>query len=87
LSHGYLDLVPELVIEVSSPTDRWGSILSKVGEYLEAGVSVVCVLDQMTQRCLVCRSDAPLEILTAEQELTFPEVLPQFRVVVGRFFE
>jgi len=84
---GYLPVAPELVFEIRSPTDRWGAILTKVGEYLEAGVSVVCVLDQMTQRCLVCRSDSPLEILTAEQELTLPDALPAFRVVVRRFFE
>jgi Uma2 family endonuclease len=61
--------------------------LTKVGEYLEAGVTVVCVLDQMTERCLVCRSEEPVQILTTEQELSLPDVLPEFRVVVQRFFE
>ncbi len=84
---GYLPVVPELIFEVRSPTDRWGAIFTKVGEYLEAGVNVVCVLDQMTERCLVCRSDEPLEIIPAEQELLLPDVLPEFRIVVQRFFE
>src|SRR5438552_2349446 len=48
LSSGYLDTVPELVFEVRSPTDRWRKVLAKVLEYLEAGVSVVCVLDQVS---------------------------------------
>src|SRR5207247_6258383 len=39
LPRGYLQVVPELVFEVRSPTDRWGQILTKVGEYLEAGVT------------------------------------------------
>ncbi|HEY7425483.1 MAG TPA: Uma2 family endonuclease [Gemmataceae bacterium] len=87
LPQGYLPVVPELVFEVRSPTDRWGRILAKVAEYLEAGVTVVCVLDQMTEQGRVYRSDDPGQEFTAEQELTIPDVLPDFRVVVQRFFE
>jgi Uma2 family endonuclease len=42
---GYLDVVPDLVVEVRSDHDRWGDILAKVHEYLDAGVGVVIVLD------------------------------------------
>src|SRR5271167_495530 len=37
---GYLAVVPELVFEVRSPTDRWSRLFAKAAEYLEAGVSV-----------------------------------------------
>jgi Uma2 family endonuclease len=84
---GYLPVVPELVFEVRSPTDRWGGILTKAGEYLQAGVTLVCVLDEMTRSARVYRSDQPEEVFTAEQELVVPEALPGFRAVVGRFFE
>ncbi|HEY7158968.1 MAG TPA: Uma2 family endonuclease [Gemmataceae bacterium] len=87
LPQGYLDVAPELIFEVRSPGDRWGYILTKVGEYLEAGATIVCVLDQMTERCLIYRSEGPLQVLTAEQELTIPDVLPDFRIIVQRFFE
>jgi Uma2 family endonuclease len=84
---GYLPVVPELVFEVRSPTDSWGPILVKVGEYLEAGVMVVCVLDETTTSAHVFRNDEPGWVFTAEQELTFPDILAGFRAVVGRFFE
>jgi Uma2 family endonuclease len=88
IPQGYLSVVPELVFEVRSPGDRWGRILAKVAEYLEAGVKVVCVLDQMTQRCHVYRNeDEEYQIFLPDQELTIPDVLPEFRVVVRRFFE
>jgi Uma2 family endonuclease len=87
LPDGYLDVMPELIFEVRSPGDRWGRILAKVGEYLEAGVTVVCVLDQMTERCQVYRSKEDMQVFTSEQELTLPDVLPEFRAVVRRFFE
>jgi Uma2 family endonuclease len=87
LPQGYLPVVPELIFEVRSPTDRRGAILTKVGEYLEAGVRIVCVLDQMTERCHIYRSDEDVQVLTAEQELLLSDVLPEFRIVVRRFFE
>ena len=38
-------IVPDLIVEVRSEDDRWGDILAKVHEYLDAGVVVVIVLD------------------------------------------
>jgi Uma2 family endonuclease len=87
LPDGYLDVCPELIVEVRSPTDRWSVILAKVAEYLEAGVTVVCVLDQMTERCHVYRNEEEIQVIQPEQDLTLPDVLPDFRVVVRRFFE
>jgi Uma2 family endonuclease len=87
LPRGYLAAVPELVFEVRSPSDRWGRILMKLGEYLEAGVTAVCVLDETSTSARVFRSDQPEQVFTAEQELTLPDILPEFRAVVGRFFE
>jgi Uma2 family endonuclease len=83
----YLTVVPELVIEVLSPTDGWGQVLTKVGEYLKAGVGLVCVLDDATRSAYVYRADRPAEALPADAKLSFPEVLPEFRVAVGRFFD
>jgi Uma2 family endonuclease len=87
LPRGYLPVVPEIVFEVRSPGDRWSRILTKVGEYLEAGVTLVCVLDEQTETARVYRQEEPDQILSAEQELTLPEILPDFRVPVRRFFE
>jgi Uma2 family endonuclease len=88
MPRGYFPVVPELVFEVRPPGDRWTRILTKVGEYLEAGVTLVCVLDEQTETARVYRQgDPPDQVFTAEQELTLPEVLPDFRVPVRRFFE
>jgi Uma2 family endonuclease len=84
---GYLSVVPELVFEVRSPTDRWAEVVAKAGEYLAAGVGVVCVLDPGTQTAHVYGADAPTRVVGADQELTFPELLPGFRAPVRTFFE
>jgi Uma2 family endonuclease len=87
LPPGYLPLPPELVIEVRSTTDRWGKIIAKVGEYLKAGVTLVCVLDEQTHAAHVYHADDPPRKIVADEELTLPEVLAGFCVPVRRFFE
>jgi Uma2 family endonuclease len=87
LPRGYLNVVPELVFEVRSPTDRWSAITAKAQEYLQAGVAVACVLDEMTETVTVFRDDNPPLTLRGDDELHLPDVLGDFRVPVRRFFE
>jgi Uma2 family endonuclease len=82
----YLDVAPEIVLEVRSPSDRWAKILEKVAEYLNAGVLRVCVLDPRTKSIRVYRPDEPEQILSADDELTLPEMHVDFRHPVSRFF-
>jgi Uma2 family endonuclease len=83
----YPTVAPEIVIEVKSPSDRWREILEKVAEYLAAGVLIVCVLDPETTSARLYFDDRPHETLADDDELTFPGVLPDFRVRVGTIFE
>jgi Uma2 family endonuclease len=87
MPQGYLAVVPELVFEVRSPTDLWKKVHVKVGEYLDAGVTVVCVLDEQTHTAHVYHAEEFPRILTDSEELTFPGILGDFRVAVERFFE
>jgi Uma2 family endonuclease len=86
LAWDYLPVPPEVVFEVRSPTDRWPRILAKVAEYLDAGVGVVCVVDQPTESVYVYRIDTN-RVVTADEELTQPELHADFRTVVRSFFE
>ncbi|RUL87534.1 Uma2 family endonuclease [Tautonia sociabilis] len=79
--------VPELIIEVRSPGDRWPEVLAKVTEYLNAGVVVVIVLDPDSRSAQVYRVDQPPRILQDDDELTVPDLLGDFRVAVRRFFD
>ena len=87
LPDGYLDTPPDLVVEVLSPSDRWPKALAKVAEYLDAGTTVVVVLDDNRRLAHVYRADGTTRVLTADEELTLPDLLGDFRVRVGRFFE
>jgi Uma2 family endonuclease len=50
-----LDVMPEVVVEVRSPSDLWTEVFAKVGDYLDAGVAVVVVLDPATETATVLR--------------------------------
>jgi Uma2 family endonuclease len=83
-----LEVAPELVFKVRSPSDRTSDILRKVSEYLEAGVTVVVVLDPKIDCATIYRQadDFPQRMHNGD-ELTLSDVLPGFAVPVRRFFE
>ncbi|HEX4612308.1 MAG TPA: Uma2 family endonuclease [Urbifossiella sp.] len=85
---GPLEIPPDLVVEVRSPTDRTSDVLLKVSEYLGAGVTVVLVLDPALECATVYRQtdDFPQRRHNGD-ELTLSDVLPGFAVPVRRFFE
>lgn len=83
----YPSVAPEIVFEVRSPWDRWSEIQIKVGEYLNADVLAVCVLDPETDTVTVYRANEPPRVLRGDDELLFPGILDDFRMPVLRFFE
>jgi Uma2 family endonuclease len=84
---GYLDVTPELAIEVKSAFDRWSEIDEKIAEYLKAGVLLVCVVDPDTDSVQVHYPDKPMRVLRQNEVLTFPGILPEFEVTVRGLFE
>src|SRR5262249_33731010 len=66
---GYIDVAPELVIEVRSPSDRWTATNKKASEYLDAGISLVCVLDIQTKTAVVYLADQAPRAIAADGEL------------------
>jgi Uma2 family endonuclease len=87
LPKGPLETAPDLVVEVRSPHDRIGDIQIKVGEYLNAGVSVVVVLDPGIDAATVYRQTEEIpQRFSNGDELTILDLLPGFAVPVLRFF-
>jgi Uma2 family endonuclease len=87
LPNQYLDVAPELVVEVLSPDDRWLKVLAKVAEYLQVGVLMVVVLDDHHKSAHVYEADAPNRTLGPDEEFAFPDFLGHLQVRVRRFFE
>jgi Uma2 family endonuclease len=82
-----LEVPPELVIEVRSPSDRWTDVLAKALDYLRIGVPAVVILDPKTESASVFRDGDRQETFEKDQTLTVPDVLSGFAAPVARFFE
>ncbi len=85
-SQSYLDVAPELIVEIMSPDDRWSQVTEKLEEYFAAGVLVVWVADPRRGRLYVYRSLDEVERLTVEDELSGGDVLPGLAVSVAELF-
>ncbi len=83
---GYLELAPDLVVEVVSPSDRLRDVSDKVMEYLECGVSLVWVVEPGRKLVTTYNPDRTSKILTVDDELDGGDVLPGFRLPVADIF-
>jgi Uma2 family endonuclease len=78
LPKSYLEVAPELAIEIRSPDDRWKDIRKKVAEYLTIGVTTVVVIDLEPKKVHVYSADREDEALSGDDVLQLPDVLPGF---------
>lgn len=83
----FLELAPDLAVEVISPGDRARYVADKVMEYLDAGVRLVWLIDPIRETVTVYSSDRTARILTITDELDGGDVLPGFSVPVAQIFE
>lgn len=86
-SNRYVPVVPELVVEVLSPDDRWSKVHEKIAEYLNAGVLIVCVVDPEEQVVHLYYPNQAQRMLTKNDQLEFPELFADFRVPVTKLLE
>ncbi|MDX1946818.1 MAG: Uma2 family endonuclease [Pirellulaceae bacterium] len=83
---GYAGASPEIVFEVLSPYNTRREVTRKTGEYLSAGVNVVCVVDPDFSSVDVHFPDKPTLALQGDDPLVLAD-LPGFLLPVSRFFE
>ena len=80
---GFSAVPPDLAIEVLSPDDRPRQVLDKVGEYLEAGVRMVWVIDPRKSKAVVYRSLSDVREIVSDGDLDGEDVLAGFRCRLG----
>ncbi len=86
LPEGYLDLTPDIVVEVVSPSDTRKRVQAKVADWLRTGARLVLVFYPRTETVMVYRSLTDVKILTLEDVLGGAPVLPGFSVPVKELF-
>ena len=83
---GFLQLIPDLAVEVVSPSDRQRDIDEKVAYYLEHGVPLVWVAYPRTSTVDAHRRDQPAVTYREGDVLTAGDLLPGFRLPVAEIF-
>jgi Uma2 family endonuclease len=83
---GFLEIAPDLVLEVVSPGDLAVVVKAKIQEYLDAGVRVVWIAYPEAREIEIRRADGTLTILRVGDELTDETVLPGFSVPLLEIF-
>jgi Uma2 family endonuclease len=81
------DVVPDLAVEVISPTNLAEEIDDKLTDYFAAGVRLVWVLFPVSGRLYVYQSPERVTGLDRSDELNGGDVLPGFRLPVAALFE
>lgn len=83
---GYLEIAPDLVIEVNSPNDKAYDIRAKVESWLGAGVGTVWVAAPVAREVTVYRRGETPIVFPAESEISGGDALPGFVCKVANFF-
>ena len=83
---GYLEIIPDLAVEVVSPSDTPSEVRDKVGDWLRAGTRLVWVIDPATRSATVYRSMDDFETLSESDELAGAEVVPGFTGSIQELF-
>lgn len=86
-AEGYLDMAPELVVEIMSPTNTWTEVQKKLAEYFAIGVQMMWVVDPQLEQVHVYRSPEQVKLLRKQETLAGEEVLPGFEVALTEIFE
>ena len=86
LPDSFMDVPPDLVVEVASPSQGGPSIARKVARYLDAGVPLVWVLRTRRKTISVHRSGREVIVLGIGDVLDGEDVLPGFRLPLAELF-
>ncbi len=81
------DMVPDLAIEVVSPSNTANHVHEKIHEYFEAGVTRVWVVYPGQKEVYVYASPARIEVLQLGEELDGGDLIPGFRLPLAALFE
>ncbi len=84
---GYSEIVPDLVVEIISPSDRPVAANDKAEMWLRHGVRLVLLVDPDDRAVTVLPHDGPAQTLTDADTLNLGDVLPGFTCPVRDIFD
>jgi Uma2 family endonuclease len=86
LTPRYAETVPQLIVEVLSPTDQQGKTNRRIGQYIQRGVPLVWLVDPEVRIVTVYQPGKDFYTREEADELTGEAVLPELRLHVADLF-
>ena len=83
---GFVPVLPDLAVEIVSPSDRMVNVNAKVGEYLDAGVRLVWVVEPTRKTVTAYHADRSARLLIVGDTLDAGDVLPGFSLPLTELF-
>ena len=84
---GFIPVVPDLVVEILSPSDRIGRINEKVALYQEGGVKLIWLVDPDRRTVTEYAAEKPVRLLQAGDSLSADELFPELLLRVDEIFQ
>jgi Uma2 family endonuclease len=79
---GYLEMLPELIVEVRSKNDTLAALEREAQDYLQAGAVVVWVVDPINRNVVEYRQGVASRSYAEDDMLTVTDLIPGFAVAV-----
>lgn len=86
-SRSFLDVAPELVVEVISPGNTWQEMQEKLEEYFKAGAEQMWIVEPKPRRVLLYRDATTAEALGEGDTLRGEGVLAGFELPLTDLFD
>ena len=84
---GYSEAIPDLVVEVISPSERLSAVHDKAFMWLRYGTRLVWVVNPNRRQIAVYREGEPVHTLTDTDSLDGLDVIPGFACAVSDVFD
>jgi Uma2 family endonuclease len=81
------NMVPDIAIEIDSPSNTADHVQEKIHEYFAAGVRRVWVVYPRQQEVYVYASSTEIQVLQLGQDLDGGDLIPGFRLPLAALFE
>ncbi|QSJ18242.1 Uma2 family endonuclease [Nostoc sp. UHCC 0702] len=82
----FVELVPDLMVEIKSKSDRIKPLVEKIQLFLELGTTVGILIDPDKLTLTVYRLNSEPVVLQNNDKLTLPELLPGWELTVSELW-
>jgi len=83
---GYLETIPDLVVEIGSKNDTRAFLKRKANDYLKAGVRLVWVVEPQDQSVTEYRPNSATQQYDAAATLCCDDIVPGFQLPLAQLF-